>query len=237
MHTSSKHLLTVAFGPALRRSTTVPPTFLVPFLLAKSTVSFSTTPSQHASKHSKEESQSPPEKKVPKGVRVSRKDGNHSRGVSALHRRGPKRVYKVRELISRIPFAELPEGYDRIDGEKKLKKWELKELEDVITSSLPKPVLNPAERSKVTVDEDHGLWDFFNEERTALSTPLELSNHGRAWTQHELRTKHWEDLWRLWWVCTKERNRLETFRLEKKRIGGNMYGDYEQEKRSDEVSY
>ncbi len=36
---------------------------------------------------------------------------------------------------------------------------------------LPVPIMDPAKRSKVTVDEEHGLWGFFNKERTALSTP------------------------------------------------------------------
>jgi large subunit ribosomal protein L47 len=36
---------------------------------------------------------------------------------------------------------------------------------------LPVPVLDPKRRSKVVVDEEHGLWGFFNKDRTALSTP------------------------------------------------------------------
>ena len=69
-----------------------------------------------------------------------------------------------------------------------------------------------------------------------MSTPVELSNHGRGWTVKELRAKDWEDLWRLWWVCTKERNRLETFKCEKGRMGGEFYGDFEAEGREEAVS-
>lgn len=38
---------------------------------------------------------------------------------------------------------------------------------------LPQPVLDPSKRSKITVDENHGLWGFFNKDRTSLSTPEE----------------------------------------------------------------
>lgn len=43
---------------------------------------------------------------------------------------------------------------------------------------LPQPVLDPKKRSKVTVDEKHGLWGFFNKDRTSLSTPEEDNAHG-----------------------------------------------------------
>jgi large subunit ribosomal protein L47 len=223
MHTTSTHLLAAAFGPALKRTTTIPPAFLVPSLLTTSRVSFSSTPSPQA-----------------------RKDGNPRRGVSALHRRGPKRIEKLNELLSRIPNAEVPPELRRPGSELPedhepvhlTPAQRRAKLNAAIAASLPKPVLDPEQRSKVEVDPDHGLWEFFNEERTALSTPLELSNHGRGWTVTELRTKDWEDLWRLWWVCLKERNRLETFAIEKKRItkSGDMYGDYEAEERGDAVS-
>lgn len=43
---------------------------------------------------------------------------------------------------------------------------------------LPKPVLSSHTRPKPTVDENHGLWGFFNEQRTTLSTPQEDKAHG-----------------------------------------------------------
>ena len=68
-----------------------------------------------------------------------------------------------------------------------------------------------------------------------MSTPLELSNHSQPWTQKLLQEKDWDDLWKLWWVCIKEMNRLHTFRAEKKRAG-SMYGDYEADAREMAVS-
>lgn len=97
-------------------------------------------------------------------------------------------------------------------------------------ANLPKPVLDPQRRSAVDVDPEHGLWDFFNEDRTALITPKELEAHGRAWMVSELRRKDWDDLWRLWWSCVKERNRIETFLIEKERVG-KLEGGEEAEKR------
>jgi large subunit ribosomal protein L47 len=223
MHSTSTHLLTAAFGPALKRSSSIPPTFLIPSLITQSK-SFSSTP-----------------------IPSARKDGNPRRGVSALHRKGPKRIERLNELLSRIPGAQVPpelqprdytspqpEGIEYLSPATKRAR-----LNSAIAAALPKPVLDPAQRSNVEVDPDHGLWDFFNAERTALSTPLELSNYGRAWEVKELRNKDWEDLWRLWWVCCKERNRLESFRIEKGRLegaSGAMYGDNEVENRLEAVS-
>lgn len=92
--------------------------------------------------------------------------------------------------------------------------------------NLPKPVLDPAKRTPIEVDDDHGLWDFFPQDKKAMATPEEMNAHGRAWTVAELRNKDWDDLHRLWWVCLKEINRLNSYAAERERIG-NMYGLYE----------
>ncbi|KAL1626298.1 54S ribosomal protein L4 mitochondrial [Neofusicoccum ribis] len=99
---------------------------------------------------------------------------------------------------------------------------------------LPVPVLDPAKRSKVQVDEYHGLWQFFHPDKKLLSTPDDDRAHGRAWTVQELRQKSWEDLHRLWWVCVKERNRLATEAYERKRLDAG-YGEFEADERDKQI--
>ena len=43
---------------------------------------------------------------------------------------------------------------------------------------LPQPVLDPKRRSKIEVNEKHGLWGFFNEKRTLLTEPSEEKKFG-----------------------------------------------------------
>jgi large subunit ribosomal protein L47 len=58
---------------------------------------------------------------------------------------------------------------------------------------------------------------------------------GRPWTIQELREKSWEDLHCLWWVCTKERNRIATSNAERGRLQAG-YGDWEADSRDEAVS-
>lgn len=78
--------------------------------------------------------------------------------------------------------------------------------------------------------QDHGLWDFFNRSQSLLTTPQELADHGREWTVGELRSKDWDSLHQLWWICAKERNRLATEKLERKRLKA-VWGDHEGKER------
>lgn len=177
MHCTCRSLLSSTLLPTASRVPTLPPAFLLPAFSAVQTASFSSSTSQHA-----------------------RKDGNPSRGVSALRRTGLNRRQKL----------------------------------SVKLANLPKPVLDPERRSKVKVDEYHGLYDFLPSGRTSMSTPTELNAHGRGWTVPELRNKDWDDLHRLWWVCIKERNRIQTTLHEMQRIG-SVYGDVESGDRDKEV--
>lgn len=99
---------------------------------------------------------------------------------------------------------------------------------------LPQP-LSPAEFPAVRTDPNHGLWDFFYSPNKPLNTPTEDQEHGRAWTVEELRSKGWDDLHSLWWVCIKERNRIATGNTERKK-GMYGYGFVEARAREMEVS-
>jgi len=48
----------------------------------------------------------------------------------------------------------------------------------ITKEDLPKPVVDPAKRPKIITDPDHGLWGFFNKEKTLLSKPEDDSQHG-----------------------------------------------------------
>ena len=59
---------------------------------------------------------------------------------------------------------------------------------------------------------------------------------GRAWTAEELRHKSWEDIQKLWWVCVKERNIMDTQKLERERLKPG-YGAFESSARYGQVPY
>ncbi|OJI86219.1 hypothetical protein ASPTUDRAFT_53496 [Aspergillus tubingensis CBS 134.48] len=94
---------------------------------------------------------------------------------------------------------------------------------------LPKPV-SPDALPKRNATPDHGLWGFFPTDRTALSTPTYDIECGRSWSIQELREKSWDDLHSLWWVCVKERNRIATSDMERKRLKAG-YGEWESAER------
>ncbi|KAF2180537.1 MRP-L47-domain-containing protein [Zopfia rhizophila CBS 207.26] len=104
----------------------------------------------------------------------------------------------------------------------------------VLKHELPKPVLDPKEKTKIEGDEDHGLWGFFHKDKKLLAAPGEDNAYGRAWTVNELRVKSWDDLHCLWWVCMRERNRLATEKIERNRIKAG-FGDVEAEARDKTV--
>ncbi|KAJ0417115.1 MRP-L47-domain-containing protein [Aspergillus carlsbadensis] len=122
------------------------------------------------------------------------RDLNKSRGVSAIHRTGPR----FRLGVSKYP--------------------------------LPTPVA-PEKLEKRDATPNHGLWGFFPPDHTALSTPSYDVAHGRPWSIQELREKSWEDLHSLWWVCLKERNRIATSSMERKRLKAG-YGKWEAQQRT-----
>ncbi|KAJ3042929.1 54S ribosomal protein L4 mitochondrial [Rhizophlyctis rosea] len=62
-----------------------------------------------------------------------------------------------------------------------------------------------------------GLEEFFDNANGWVWTDHELPT-GRAWTREELRGKSFDDLHKLWWVCTKEVNRLRSQQVEGRRF-------------------
>lgn len=115
---------------------------------------------------------------------------------------------------------------NRRRGVSALRRKYPKQALSIANEPLPKPVLDPARRTKLKAEEDHGLWGFFPASRSALMTPEEMASHGRSWTVEELRTKSWEDLHALWWVCAKDKNMILTQETERQRLGAG-YGQHE----------
>ena len=128
-----------------------------------------------------------------------------------------------------------PRDNNRERGVSTVRRTGLRQPLSVSKTPLPKPVLDPSKRSRVEVDEDHGLWDFFHSKEKPMNTPEEDFEHGRPWCVEELRGKSWEDLHALWWICCKERNRIATEAYERNRLEAG-YGDSESERRNITVS-
>ncbi|KAF2774264.1 hypothetical protein EJ03DRAFT_322858 [Teratosphaeria nubilosa] len=137
--------------------------------------------------------------------------------------------------FSTTPHPHARRDHNRSRGVSALRRTGIgkNQILSVRLSQLPKPVLDPARRTTLTVNPDHGLWDFLPPSRTALHTPEELTSHGRAWSVAELRNKDWVDLHRLHWMCVKERNRIATTELTRTRTVGKdrSYGAAEVQKR------
>ncbi|QIX00933.1 hypothetical protein AMS68_006450 [Peltaster fructicola] len=102
---------------------------------------------------------------------------------------------------------------------------------DVGRHPLPQPMRRT---SKHRIDHNHGLWGFFDQDRSALMTPEALSKHGRAWTVAELRKKDFDDLWRLYWTCIREVNRINTYEMERSRLKIH-FGEHEARLRLEEA--
>lgn len=83
-------------------------------------------------------------------------------------------------LFSTTPTPSYPRDYNRNRGVSALRRTGPRQPLSVSKEPLPQPVLDPKKRDAVKVDENHGLWGFFNSEKKVLSTPEEDHAHGIA---------------------------------------------------------
>lgn len=81
-------------------------------------------------------------------------------------------------LFSTTETAFYPRDYNRNRGVSALRRTGVRQPLSVSKEPLPQPVLDPKKRDRVKVDANHGLWAFFNQARTVLSTPEQDNAHG-----------------------------------------------------------
>ena len=63
-------------------------------------------------------------------------------------------------------------------GVSALRRTGLRQKVGMSKEPLPKPVLDPDRKPKISIDPNHGLWGFFNKDKKTLTLPTEEVAHG-----------------------------------------------------------
>lgn len=141
-----------------------------------------------------------------------KRDLSKQRGVSAIHRTGPRQTLSVSKYP--LPRPVNPKEQEKRPLNPNHGLWGF---------------FGPDRKPLPTPDEEfaHGTYNpSFEADDSATNIHPLILIIGRAWSIQELRGKSWDDLHKLYWLCVKERNRIATASYERHRLSAG-YGDYE----------
>lgn len=87
----------------------------------------------------------------------------------------PMQVYS----FSTTSAQQYPRDRNKLRGMSAMRGTGLRQPLSVSKLPLPKPQLDADKRSQPETDPAHGLWGFFNKDKTAVNTPEEDFAHGQ----------------------------------------------------------
>ena len=92
----------------------------------------------------------------------------------------PATLYRQKApFSSSTPQYRRTKDNNKLRGVSALRRTGLKHSVAMSKEPLPQPVLDPKKRRKLVGDPNHGLWGFFNKQKTALTKPEDEAAHGR----------------------------------------------------------